>query len=180
MTEDKYSCSYRRSISFGQNIKKDLIPLLINAKEDKTIELLIKILVNLTIPIECLLSVDAISKTDFGRHAIFEINNLLTTTKVALTDHRATKVIIEFLKKNSEFEQKAKLSPEQCANISNTLLFLRNILHIPEDINNLSPTYNGTPHTVQNQLLWNLFSQNVDKVLIKLMSIPDAVSYKLH
>lgn len=176
LTEDKYLRTYRRSISFGQNIKKDLIPLLINAKEDKTVELLIRILVNLTIPIECLLSVDVISKNDFGRHTIFEINNLLASTKVAFTDHRATKVIIDFLKKNMDFEQKAKLSPEQCTNISNSLLLLRNILHIPEEPNCQSPSYNGPPHAVQNQILWNIFSQSIDKVLIKLMIIPDAVS----
>lgn len=179
LTEDKYLCTYRRSISFGQNIKKDLIPLLINAKEEKTIELVIKILVNLTIPIECLLSMDAISKTGFGRHTVFEVNNLLATTKLALTDHRATKVIIEFLKKNSDLDKKSKLSPDQCVNISNTLLFLRNILHIPEDVSELGLAYNGAPHTVQNQLLWNLFSQNIDIVLIKLMCMPDAVSYEL-
>ncbi|XP_075992234.1 timeless isoform X2 [Anticarsia gemmatalis] len=174
LTEDKYLRTYRRSISFGQNIKRDLIPLLIHAKEDITVELLIRILVNLTIPIECLLSVDVISKNDFGRHTIFEINNLLASTKAAFTDQRATKVIIDFLKKNVDFEQKAKLSTEQCTNISNSLLLLRNILHIPEDLSGQSPGFNGPIHTVQNQILWNIFSQSVDKVLIKLMTIPDA------
>lgn len=149
---------------------------MINTKDDKTVELLIKILVNLTIPVECLLSVDTVAKTDIGRHTVFEINNLLSSTKIATTDYRATKVIIDFLKKNAHSDQKPNLSPEQCTNISNTLLFLRNILHIPEDLNCLSATYGGPPHTVQNQLLWNLFSQSIDKVLIKLMTIPDAVS----
>ncbi|KAF9414680.1 hypothetical protein HW555_007458 [Spodoptera exigua] len=173
LTEDKYLRTYRRSISFGQNIKKDLIPLLIHAKEDATIELLIRILVNLTIPIECLLSVDVISRNDFGRHTIFEINNLLASTKVAFTDHRATKVVIDFLKKNVDCEQKSKLTSEQCTNISNSLLLLRNILHIPEEPSGQSPSYNG-PHAVQNQILWNIFSQSIDKILIKLMIIPDA------
>ncbi|XP_034828725.1 protein timeless [Maniola hyperantus] len=177
ITEDKHLRTYRRSISFGQNINKDLVPLLINTKDGKTIELLIKIFVNLTIPVECLLSLDSVSRTDIGRHTIFEINNLLSSTKIALTDHRVTKVIIEFLKKNSENEQKGKLSPEQCTNISNSLLILRNILHIPEDVNCHSPTYSGPPHTIQNQLLWNLFSQSIDKVLIKLMTIPDAINW---
>lgn len=176
LTEDKYLRTYRRSISFGQNIKKDLIPLLLHAKEDITIELLIRILVNLTIPIECLLSVDVIAKNDFGRHTIFEINNLLSSTKAAFTDHRATKVIIDFLKKNIDFEQKVKLSDQQCTNISNSLLLLRNILHIPEDTSGQSPGYNGANHAVQNQILWNIFSQSIDKILIKLMIIPDAVS----
>lgn len=149
---------------------------MIHTKEDKTIELLIRILVNLTIPIECLLSVDVITKNDFGRHIVFEINNLLASTKVAFTDNRATRVVIDFLKKNVDFEQKAKLSSEQCANISNSLLLLRNILHIPEDSNGQSLNYNGPSHAVQNQLLWNIFSQSVDKILIKLMTVPDAVS----
>lgn len=174
LTEDKYLRSYRRSISFGQNIKKDLIPLLIHAEDDKTIELLVRVLVNLTIPIECLLSVDIISKTDFGRHTVFEINNLLVTTKAAFTDQRATRVITEFLKKN--MDQKARLSLEQCTNISNSLLLLRNILHIPEENSGQSPNYNSPSRAIQNQILWNIFHQGIDEVLIKLMIIPDAVS----
>ncbi|XP_049865864.1 protein timeless [Pectinophora gossypiella] len=178
LTEDKYLRSYRRSISFGQNIDKDLIPLLIHTKEDKTIELLIRVLVNLSIPIECLLSVDVISKTDFGRHTIFEINNLLTAIKAAFTDQRATKVVVDLLKKNLDNEQKGKLSAEQCTNISNGLLLLRNILHIPEDSSNLGTGYsNCSSHTVQNQILWNIFGQSIDKILIKLMSIPEASNW---
>lgn len=175
ITEDKYLLTFRRNISFGQNIKKDFIPLLIHAQDDKTLELLIKILVHLTIPIECLLSVDVISKSEFGRHTIYEINNLLNSTKVAFTDHRATKVIIEFLKKNVSSDHKSELSAKQCTNISNSLLLLRNILHIPEDYQ--TSNYIGSQHLVQNQILWNIFSQSIDKLLIKLMVIPDAVSY---
>lgn len=176
LTEDKYLRTYRRSISFGQNIKKDLIPLLIHAKDEATIELLIRILVDLTIPIECLLSVDVISRNDFGRHTIFEINNLLSCTKVAFTGLRATKVVIEFLKKNVDCEQKTRLTSDQCTNITNSLLLLRNILHIPEEPSGQSLSYNGPPHAIQNQILWNIFSQSIDKILIKLMIIPDAVS----
>lgn len=173
MTEDKYLRTYRRSISFGQNIKKDLIPLLIHAKEEKTIELLIKVMVNLSIPIECLLSVDNNSKTDFGLHTIYEINNLLSATKVAFTDQKTTKVVIDFLKKNANIDQNSKLSIEQCANINNSLLLLRNVLHIPEDSNTNN---NGSMHDMQNQIIWNIFSQSVDKMMIKLMTIPNAVS----
>ncbi|XP_052747292.1 protein timeless [Bicyclus anynana] len=177
LTENKLLRTYRRNLSIGQNIKKDLIPLLLNTKDDNTMELLIKIFVNLTIPVECLLPLDSVSKTDIGRHTIYEINNLLSSIKIAVTDHRVTKVVIDFLKKNSDTEPKTKLSIEQCTNISNTLLFLRNILHIPENVDYNSPTYSGPPHTVQNQLVWNLFSNSIDKVLIKLMTIPDAINW---
>ncbi|XP_047515532.1 protein timeless isoform X1 [Pieris napi] len=176
LTEDKNLRTYRRGISFGQNIKKDLIPLLIHVKDDTTIELLIKILVNLTIPVECLLSVDSISNSEVGKHTIFEINTLLSSTKAAFVDIRATKVIVEFLKKNSDFEQNTKLTVEQCTNISNALLFLRNILHIPED-NIMSSSYSGPPHMLQNQIIWNLFSQSIDKSLIKLMNIQESINW---
>lgn len=176
LTEDKFQRTYRRNISFGQNIKKDLIPLLIHTKDEKTIELLITIFVNLTIPVECLLSLETTVKTEFGKHTIYEINSLLASTKSALTDHRVTKVIIDFLKKNAEVGQSTKLSIDQRANICNTLLFLRNVLHVPEQVNIVSSNCNGPPHAVQNRILWNLFSQNIDNVLLKLIKIPDAVS----
>ncbi|XP_063530758.1 protein timeless-like [Cydia strobilella] len=177
LTEDKYLRTYRRSISFGQNIKKDLIPLLIHAKEDKTIELLVRILVNLSIPIECLLSVEVTSQSDFGLHIVFEINQLLTAAKAAFTGPRATKVVVDFLKKNVDPNQ-PRVSLEQCDNISNILLLLRNILHIPDNVESLiSGKNNGSGHAVQNQILWNMFSQSVDKVLIKLMIIPEATNW---
>ncbi|KAI5641514.1 timeless protein domain-containing protein [Phthorimaea operculella] len=179
LSEDKYLRTYRRSISFGQNINKDLIPLLLNAKDDKLIVLLVKILVNLTIPIECLLSVEVISKTEYGRHTIFEINNLLSTTKAAFTDNRATKAVVEFLKKNLDAEQTG-LSDNNCANISNSLLLFRNILHIPEETSNAGNAGNAghnSTHTVQNQILWNMFSHSIDKILIKLMTISEASNW---
>ncbi|CAG9566964.1 unnamed protein product [Danaus chrysippus] len=90
---------------------------------------------------------------------------MLTSTKAAVTDHRVTKVVIDFLKKNAEIDQNSKLTSDECTNISNGLLLLRNILHIPEEINKpiLQPSYR-----FQNQILWNLFSQSIDKVLIKI------------
>ncbi|XP_063380281.1 protein timeless-like [Cydia fagiglandana] len=176
LTEDKYLRTYRRSINFGRFIKKALIPLLIHAKEDKTIELLVRILVNLSIPIECLLSVEITSQSDFGLHIVFELNQLLTAAKAAFTGPQATKVVVDFLKKNVDPDQ-PKVSLERCTNISNSLLLLRNILHIPEDVQSPFSGNNGSGHAVQNQILWNMFSQNVDKVLIKLMIIPESTNW---
>lgn len=151
--------------------------MLLHTKEDNTIKLLITILVNLTIPIECLLSVDVISRTDIGRQIVFEMNNLLTSTKSAFMDQRASKVVVDFLKKNAEGEQKGRLSELQRSNICNSLLLLRNILHIPEEVTVFGSNHNsGSVHMVQNQILWNIFSQSIDEILIKLMTIPDAVS----
>nr|XP_022903307.1 protein timeless isoform X1 [Onthophagus taurus] len=174
--EDQTLRTFRRAIGFGQNIKKDLIPLLIYIKDDtqindatKIIDTTIKILVNLTIPVECLLSIEAVSRTDVGRHTIFELNRLLTTSKEAFTDSRSTKAVMDHMK--HVVEKDSNLNVQQCDSINNCLLLLRNILHIPE--NRTQITNCPLAHSsMQNEIIWNLFTQSIDKIIIYLMSCP--------
>lgn len=162
--EDHTLRTYRRAIGFGQNVKQDIMPLLINAKDFKVVDFAIRLLVNLTVPIECLLSVEVMSRTEIGRHTIYELNRLLYTSKENFVDLKATKAIIDHMKMILESEHKPSAS--QCESINNCLLLLRNILHIPEHICQSSQTL------MQNQILWNLFTQSIDKLLLHLMSCP--------
>lgn len=177
--EDRSLRSFRRAIGLGQHIRKDLLPLLIHIKDDakntdatKIIDATIKILVNLTIPVECLVSMDALSKTDVGRHTIFEINKLLYSSKEAFVDFRGVKAVTDHMK--FVIETGDKLQLEQYDSINNCLLLLRNILHIPEhrlQISNCPSTHSS----MQNRILWNLFTQSIDKLLLHLMSFPQKV-----
>lgn len=162
--EDHTLRTYRRAIGFGQNIKKDIMPLLINARDSKVTDCAIRLLVNLTVPFECLLSVEVMSRTEIGRHTIYELNRLLYTSKEIFVDLKATKAIIDHMKTILENDQ--KLSSSQCESINNCLLLLRNILHIAEN------EYQQSHTSMQNQILWNLFTQSIDKLLIHLMSCP--------
>lgn len=163
--EDHTLRTYRRAIGFGQNVRKDILPLLINVKDHEILDCTVRLMVNLTVPIECLLSVEVMSRTDIGRHTIYELNRLLHTSKEVFVDSKATKAIIDHVKNTLETDH--KLSSNQCDSVNNCLLLLRNILHIPESI------YQHQPHTsMQNQILWNLFTQSIDKLLIYLMSCP--------
>ncbi|KAK4880338.1 hypothetical protein RN001_008484 [Aquatica leii] len=174
--EDRTLRTYRRAIGFGENIRKDLIPLLINVKNSTTIEdatkiidATVKILLNLTVPVECLLSLEQQSRTDVGRHTIFELNRLLITSKEAFTDNRSTKAVVDYIK--YVVEKGSNLSGEQCNSIHNCLLLLRNILHIPENrifISNFPLAH----ASMQNHIIWNLFTQSIDKILIYLMTCP--------
>ena len=49
------------------------------------------------------------------------------------------------------------MSREDCESLNDCVVLLRNILHIPE-----LRTSGTVSH--QNQILWNLFAQNIDKV----------------
>lgn len=162
--EDHTLRTYRRAIGFGQNVKKEIVPLLINVRDPKILECALRLMVNLTVPIECLLSVGVMSRTEIGRHTIYELNRLLFTSKEAFVDLKATKAIIDTIKNILDND---KLSLSQCETINNCLLLLRNILHIPENV------HQNQSHTpMQNQILWNLFTQSIDKLLIHLMSCP--------
>jgi hypothetical protein len=77
--------------------------------------------------------------------------------------------------------QEDKITQSECQSMNSCLLLLRNVLHIPED-RVLSPS--GSAHySKQNQILWNLFTQSVDKILIQLMTCPQKVGqlfYDVH
>ncbi|EDW28988.1 GL19475 [Drosophila persimilis] len=172
--EDQTLRTFRRAICFGQNVRSDLIPLLENAKDDAVLESVIRILVNLTVPVECLFSVDVMYRTDVGRHTIFELNKLLYTSKEAFTEAKSTKSVVEYMK--HILESDPKLSPQKCDQINNCLLLLRNILHIPEThgicVMPMMQSNNLHGITMQNTILWNLFIQSIDKLLIYLMTCP--------
>ncbi|XP_057652499.1 protein timeless isoform X2 [Diorhabda carinulata] len=171
--EDSTLRTFRRAIGFGENIKKNLMPLLLLVKDDskisdasKIIDTTIKILVNLTIPVEYLLSHEAMSSTDVGNHTMFELKKLLTSSKEVFTEIKNTKAVVDHMK--FIVESDSQLDLEQCDNINNCLLLLRNILHIPEY---KSPPSSGFCYTsMQNQIMWNLFTQSIDKIIIFLIS----------
>lgn len=157
-------------------MRSDLIPLLENTKDDAVLDSVIRILVNLTVPVECLFSVDVMYRTEVGRHTIFELNKLLYTSKEAFTDPKSTKSVVEYMK--YLLESDPKLSLQKCDKINNCLLLLRNVLHIPEtNVNFVMPlahSQQGGSHPVsmQNAILWNLFIQSIDKLLLYLMTCP--------
>ncbi|XP_037917085.1 protein timeless isoform X2 [Hermetia illucens] len=168
LCEDQTLRTFRRAIGLGQNVKIDIVPLLVNAKDSQVIQAAIRILVNLTVPVECLFSVDVMYRTEVGRHTIFELNKLLITSKEAFLEPKSTKAIIDYMK--SILESDTKLTMSQCDTMNNCLLLLRNILHIPENNVVTQGIHSGSLTSMQNTILWNLFTQSVDKLLIYLMS----------
>lgn len=76
------------------------MPLLVHEKSDvKIIDACIRLLVNLTIPVECLLPMEIMARTDAGRHTIYELNNLLFSAKDAFVEPRSTRSILDFIRK---------------------------------------------------------------------------------
>lgn len=171
--EDQTLRTFRRSLSFGHYIKRTLIPLLMSTKKEPIVELTLRLLVNLTLPIECLYSVEVMSRTEAGRNNIAEISNMLVVTKCSFANIRAVRAVVDYLR--SILEKDTRLSPDQCQNINNCLILLRNVLHIPDKENRTSN--DPDCYAIQNQILWNLFSLSIDKLFIHLMSCAQRATF---
>lgn len=170
--DDKQMRNYRRALSFSEIIKKDLIPILINSFENiEVFSSVIRLLVNLTIPVECLFPVDnlnVLTKTEVGRQALSELSNSLLQNKELFTDRRTTRGIMERLASYSGRGQGKVMSTDEVALTTNCLLFIRNILHVPDLKCSFQPA--ARKGRGQNQIMWNLFSQNLDKTILDLIA----------
>jgi len=143
------------------------MPVLLCAKDKKLISVSIRIFINLTTPAECMYanSIDIMQKTEVGRQTVSDLNELLSESKKSFSDMRSIRAVVDYMK--SILEKDSKLSFIQCDSVNNCLILLRNILHIPEchprdDPDNLTK--------YQNEIIWNLFTLNIDKLLLYLMS----------
>lgn len=129
---------------------------------------MIRILVNLTMPVECLFSTKVMMRTEIGRHTVSDLTMLLTSCKESFTDARATRAVVEHMK--NVFDKGNKLLFEQCDSINNCLLLLRNILHIPENTCTMVTDRKNHSVSMQNKIIWHLFMMSIDKLLLFLMS----------
>lgn len=165
-SEDQTLRTFRRSSGFIQYIKSNLIPVLLCAKEKPLISISIQIFINLTTPAECMYAnSDIMQKTEAGRLTVSDLNELLSESKKSFSDIRSIRAVVDYMK--SILEKDSKLSFLQCDSVNNCLILLRNILHIP-DSHPRDDTENITK--CQNEIIWNLFTLNIDKLLLYLMS----------
>ncbi|XP_050529066.1 protein timeless isoform X2 [Daktulosphaira vitifoliae] len=157
ISEDPCQRSFRMTIGFSQLVQKDLIPLLINVENEKILELLVKILSNIMMPIECLIPTNHLIKNEADRATIIKLSWLLTSGKTAFVDKKVIKRIIQLIRDNSVKIYNSQVYSSYFEVIDDCLRLLKNVLHVP---NNQS----------QNQILWMLFSEKFDEILINLIA----------
>ncbi|XP_057372867.1 protein timeless-like [Daphnia carinata] len=197
-SEDQTTRPLRRALGFMDILNKDLIPILINSKDQPSVfRSTIKLLVGLTVPVECLVCVETSNQSPSSQHIVHELTQLLYNAKEAFLDPRATRAVLDHLHRLLEKQQ--PLSSDDSESVNHCLLLIRNILHAPERPPNMVEVVdNGTtasvaqpgtsnsqtpylgPHShshgytadcsQQNRLLWNLFSQGLDRMLINLLA----------
>lgn len=121
------------------------------------IDVAVKILVKMTAPAEQVITT---YRSDTGTpHVLSELNQSFNGWKEVFSDSRNVKIIVDhvkFLIEKNDFDTQSRNE-----GINDCLLFIRNILLVPGIAHN--------PSKIQNQIVWNFFSQGIDKILIYLI-----------
>ena len=141
------------------------MPILLSSRDNcQVFDAVIRLLVNLTVPVECLCPLDTLQQSESGKQIVFELTSSLCQTKEVFRDSRTTYVITDWL---GRIINQTNLAVSEVNLVNNCLLLIRNILHIPDTM----PPGNQSPQRCshQNQILWNLFAQNLDKILLDLI-----------
>ncbi|RWS29251.1 protein timeless-like protein [Leptotrombidium deliense] len=175
LEENVTTRNVRRSLGLSQTVQKHLIPILVTTSQGNNravIDVTLRLLVNLTLPIECLV----VAKNEELQCRLTSIKRLkqlqiilLETKKSFLSSHKAIASIIKLMRSvfdSKESEKSAvadqndtQISTEDCHIINNCLLLLRNLLHISESIEYLCPFNDKGCQTTDEQSTMNARSE---------------------
>ncbi|XP_042227111.1 protein timeless-like isoform X2 [Homarus americanus] len=181
LNQDKARWHYRRSLFLNKIISKNLLPILVHIKEDRgLIEATVKVLQELMTPVECLMPAEIMSRNNEGHRIIHELESSIVSAKKLFLDTRVTKSIIDLM--SSVLQDSKILSLPECELINQCLLLVRNLLHV-SNIPSVhhKTTYsspaaakqqggNGPAIITEDQIMWNLFAQRFDNILIQLLT----------
>ena len=114
---------------------------------------------------ECLVPKELLH-TRQAKQIIYELNRNLIMTKEAFLDTNVSNTILQTMSGYLRDKNKS-LHTQDIAVVNNCLLLVRNILHIPDNTRRPENCNNrSSPH---NHILWNLFRNNLDDVLLTMM-----------
>ncbi|XP_075744868.1 timeless [Rhipicephalus microplus] len=185
--EDPILHTTRKLITSSKAIQSDILPVLIHSQENPCIfRAVLRVLLRLTTPVECLIPMDLALQNKTAMDAIQNLHMLLLETKRSFLDIRSTETIMRVLKAKMKtvplveklgklWDQEPKdLTENDLEGLSNSLVLMRNLLHVPDKTE--SSRFGITEDafedwlSVHNKLIWNLFVHGLDGVLILMLN----------
>ncbi|EFX87203.1 putative TIMELESS/TIM-1 protein [Daphnia pulex] len=169
INEDPITRPLRCALAFLDILNKDLIPILINSQDQSSIlNSTIKLLAELTTPLECLGMVDLASQSNQSITAtqqvvIYKLTQLLCNAKESFLDGGAMPAVFRHVRHTLE---KEPLSSDDNLSVNHSLLLIRNILHAPERSTQMA----DKGQDQQDQLVRIVLAQGLDRLLISLLA----------
>ncbi|XP_054721438.1 protein timeless-like isoform X2 [Uloborus diversus] len=172
--EDVVNRNVRLALHICDTVTNDLVPIIIYEKDPKIRAIGIRILVSLSMPVECLLPIEDIRNDTKSQNVRKKLILCTFTIKKAFLDACATLSLVSMMREAMIRAEKHSnaLEKEECIHLKNCLVLLRNLLHIPEDAKSSKESRLCLTHwlAVQKKLIWNIFVQGIDGALLMMLN----------
>ncbi|KAM6215560.1 protein timeless homolog [Rhynchocyon petersi] len=166
----------RQQLGAAQILQSDLLPILTQHRQDKTLfDAVIRLMVNLTQP--ALLCFGSVPKEPSLRHHFLQVQTYLQAYKEAFASEKAFGVLSETLYELLQLGWEERQEEDNLL-IERILLLVRNILHVPADPNQEKSIDDDA--SVHDQLLWAIHLSGLDDLVLFLASSPSEQQWSLH
>ncbi|XP_009002253.4 protein timeless homolog isoform X1 [Callithrix jacchus] len=166
----------RQQLGAAQILQSDLLPILTQHRQDKPLfDAVIRLMVNLTQP--ALLCFGSLPKEPSFRHHFLQVLTYLQAYKVAFASEKAFGVLSETLYELLQLGWEERQEEDNLL-IERILLLVRNILHVPADLDQEKKIDDDA--SVHDQLLWAIHLSGLDDLLLFLASSSSEQQWSLH
>ncbi|XP_013014899.2 protein timeless homolog [Cavia porcellus] len=166
----------RQQLGAAQILQNDLLPILAQHRQDKPLfDAVIRLMVNLTQP--ALLCFGSVPKEPSMRHHFLQVLTYLQAYKEAFASEKTFGVLSETLYELLQLGWEERQEEDNLL-IERILLLVRNILHVPADLDQEKRIDDDA--SVHDQLLWAIHLSGLDDLLLFLASSPAEQQWSLH
>ncbi|XP_045685429.1 protein timeless homolog isoform X1 [Phyllostomus hastatus] len=166
----------RQQLGAAQILQNDLLPILTQHHRDKPLfDAVIRLMVNLTQP--ALLCFGSVPKEPNFRHHFLQVLTYLQAYKEAFASEKAFGVLSETLYELLQLGWEERQEEDNLL-IERILLLVRNILHVPADLDQEKRIDDDA--SIHDQLLWAIHLSGLDDLLLFLASSPTEQQWSLH
>ncbi|XP_069347931.1 protein timeless homolog isoform X3 [Eulemur rufifrons] len=166
----------RQQLGAAQILQSDLLPILTQHRQDKPLfDAVIRLMVNLTQP--ALLCFGSVPKEPSLGHHFLQVLTYLQAYKEAFASEKAFGVLSETLYELLQLGWEERQEEDNLL-IERILLLVRNILHVPADLDQEKKIDDDA--SVHDQLLWAIHLSGLDDLLLFLASSPAEQQWSLH
>lgn len=166
----------RQQLGAAQILQSDLLPILTQHSQDKPLfDAVIRLMVNLTQP--ALLCFGSVPKEPSFRHHFLQVLAYLQAYKEAFASEKAFGVLSETLYELLQLGWEERQEEDNLL-IERILLLVRNILHVPANLDQEKRIDDDA--SVHDQLLWAIHLSGLDDLLLFLASSSAEQQWSLH
>ncbi|XP_057614159.1 protein timeless homolog isoform X1 [Chionomys nivalis] len=166
----------RQQLGAAQILQSDLLPILTQHRGDKPLfDAVIRLMVNLTQP--ALLCFGSVPKDPSVRHHFLQVLTYLQAYKEAFANEKAFGVLSETLYELLQLDWENRQEEDNLL-IERILLLVRNILHVPADLEQEKRIDDDA--SIHDRLLWAIHLSGMDDLLLFLSSSSAEQQWSLH